>query len=306
MSTARATGVAEGGSSRRSLVGWWKDPWRRPRLLLGITLLYLLWSLLPVLIAVLFSFNAGRSRTSWQGFSTRWYYGDPLQSVWQDPSLHTAVVHTLWLGILATAITIPLGVAMALGLDRWRGRLPATANVVVLLSFVLPEILLAVALLFVVTVLQTPLHLGTVGQVVGLVTYQLSYPVVIVRSRLLTIGAQYEEAAIDLGASPSGAVRRVLLRMLLPAIFASTVLVFADVIDDFVIVRYLSGDASTEPVSVKIYNTARAAPTPALNALATVLLVMSLLVVFVGHRAYRYFTRGERDSSGIDVFAGEV
>ena len=57
--------------------------------------------------------------------------------------------------------------------------------------------------------------------------------------------------------------------MLMPAIFASTVLVFADVIDDFVLVRYLSGGASTEPVSVKIYNTARAAPTPALNALAT-------------------------------------
>ena len=67
---------------------------------------------------------------------------------------------------------------------------------------------------------------------------------------------------MDLGASPFGALRRIILPMLLPAIFASTVLVFADVIDDFVLVRYLSGDASTEPVSVKIYNTARAAPTP--------------------------------------------
>ena len=67
--------------------------------------------------------------------------------------------------------------------------------------------------------------------------------------------------------------------MLMPAIFASTVLVFADVIDDFVLVRYLSGDSSTEPVSVKIYNTARAAPTPALNALATLLLVAALLAV---------------------------
>ncbi len=292
--------------SGRSVRGWWRDPWRKPRVLAGFTFLYLLWSLLPVLIAVLFSFNAGKSRTSWQGFSTRWYYGDPLQSVWHDASLHTAVVHTLTLGVLATVITIPLGVAMALGLDRWRGRLPATANVGVLLSFVLPEILLAVALLFVATVLQTPLHLGTWGQVVGLVTYQLSYPVVIVRARLLTIGAQYEEAAIDLGASPSGAVRRVLLRMLLPAIFASTVLVFADVIDDFVLVRYLSGDSSTEPVSVKIFNTARAAPTPALNALATVLLAMSLLVVFLGWSIYRYFTRGERSAQGIDVFAGEA
>jgi len=195
-------------------------------------------------------------------------------------------------------------VAMALGLDRWRGRIPAGANFIVLITFVLPEILLAVALLFVATVLQTPLHLGTAGQVMGLVTYQLSYPVVIVRSRLLTIGKHYEEAAIDLGASPMGAVRRVLLKMLLPAIFASTVLVFADVIDDFVIVRYLSGGSSTEPVSVKIYNTARAAPTPALNALATVLLASSLLVVLLGFVAYRRFTRGERRS--IDVFAGEA
>ena len=250
-----------------------------------ITFLYLVWSLVPVLVAVLFSFNAGRSRTNWQGFSMRWYYGDPLRSVWHDASLHTALTHTLLLGVLATAITVPLGVAMALGLDRWRGRIPSGADVVVLISFVLPEILIAVSLLFVVTVLSTPVGLGTSGQVIGLVTYQLAYPVVIVRARLLTIGSDYEEAAIDLGASPGGAVRRVLMRMLLPAIFASAVLVFADVIDDFVIVRYLSGDASTEPVSVKVYNTARAAPTPALNALTTLLLLASLLAVVAGYGA---------------------
>ena len=95
----------------------------------------------------------------------------------------------------------------------------------------------------------------------------------------MTIGKQYEQAAIDLGASPMTAIRRVLLPMLMPAIFASAVLVFADVIDDFVIVRYLSGDSSTEPTSVKIYNTARAAPTPALNALATLMLLASFLAV---------------------------
>ena len=170
------------------------------------------------------------------------------------------------------------------------------------MSFVLPEILLAVSLLFVATVLTTPLQLGTTGQVIGLVTYQVSYPVVLVRARLLTIGRDYEEAAIDLGASPSGAVRRVLLPMLFPAIFASTVLVFADVIDDFVIVRYLSGDSSTEPVSVKVYNTARAAPTPALNALTTLLLVASLLAVVVGFLVYRWLTRGEKESRRLDVF----
>jgi len=289
----------------RSPVAWWRNPWRKPWVLGAVTVGYLLWSLLPVLVAVLFSFNAGRSRVTWQGFSMRWYYGDPLRSVWHDGSLHTALTHPLWLGVLATAITIPLGVAMALGLDRWRGRVPAGANLAVLMSFVLPEILIAVSLLFVATVLVSPLKLGTSGQVLGLVTFQLSYPVVIVRARLLTIGRDYEEAAIDLGASPFGAVRRVLLKMLLPAIFASAVLVFADVIDDFIIVRYLSGDSSTEPVSVKVYNTARAAPTPALNALTTLLLAASLVAVAVGFLAYRWFTRGEKGRS-LDVFAGEA
>jgi spermidine/putrescine transport system permease protein len=287
-------------------VSWYRNPWRKPWVLGAVTVGSLLWSLLPVLVAVLFSFNAGRSRVTWQGFSMRWYYGDPLRSVWHDNSLHTALTHTLWLGVLATVITIPLGVAMALGLDRWRGRIPAGANLAVLMSFVLPEILIAVSLLFVATVLVSPLELGTSGQVLGLVTFQLSYPVVIVRARLLTIGRDYEEAAVDLGASPFGAVTRVLLKMLLPAIFASAVLVFADVIDDFIIVRYLSGDSSTEPVSVKVYNTARAAPTPALNALTTLLLVTSLLAVALGFLAYRVLTRGEKNANSLDVFTGEA
>ena len=170
---------------------------------------------------------------------------------------------------IATLITVPLGTLFAIGIDRWRGRLPSGANFLMLLSFVLPEVLLAVALLFVITTVAVPVQLGTTAQVIGLVTFQVSYPAVLVRARLATIGPQYEEAAMDLGASPLGALRRIIMPMLLPAIFASTVLVFADVIDDFVLVRYLSGNAATEPVSVKIYNTARAAPTPALNALAT-------------------------------------
>ncbi len=283
-------------------VRWWRNPWRKPWILGLVTAGYLAWSLLPVVVAVLFSFNNSRSRVTWQGFSMRWYYGDPLRSVWHDSSLHTALTYTLWLGILTTIVTVPLGVMMALGLDRWRGRIPAGANLAVLVSFVLPEILIAISLLFVATVFISPLDLGTTGQVIGLVTFQLSYPVVIVRARLLTIGRDYEEAAVDLGASPVGAVWRVLLKMLFPAIFASTVLVFADVIDDFVIVRYLSGDSSTEPASVKMFNTARAAPTPALNALATLLLVMSLLAVTIGFLVYRFFTRGEK-SQAIDLVA---
>jgi spermidine/putrescine transport system permease protein len=288
---------------RRGIRGWWEDPWRAPRFLQLITLGYLVWSLLPVLVAVIFSFNAGKSRTVWQGFSFRWYWGDPVRSVWHDDTLHTALVHTLVLGVVTTVITVPLGVAFALGVDRWHGRLPSGANFVMLLSFVIPETLLAVALLFVVTEVSQPLQLGTAGQVAGLVTFQLSYPVVIVRARLLTIGKQYEEAAVDLGSSPIAAIRRVLMPMLTPAIFVSTVLVFADVVDDFVIVRYLSSDGSTEPVSVKIYNTARAAPTPALNALASLVLLASLLAVTFGFVVFKWLSRGERGRSSVESFA---
>jgi spermidine/putrescine transport system permease protein len=288
-------------------VTWWNDPWRPPRFLVGITAGYLVWSLLPVAIAVLYSFNDGKSRTTWQGFSFRWYWGDRTLSVWHNDALHTALLQTLKLGLITTLITVPLGVLFAIGIDRWRGRLPAGANFLMLLSFVLPEVLLAVALLFVITTIALPIKLGTTAQVIGLITFQVSYPAVLVRARLATIGPQYEEAAMDLGASRLGALRRIILPMLMPAIFASTVLVFADVIDDFVLVRYLSGDASTEPVSVKIYNTARAAPTPALNALASLLLLAALAAVVVGFLVYRYMTRADTTADrGIGAFAGEM
>ena len=272
----------------------WRNPWRKPWFLLAFTWLYLAWSLLPVAIAILFSFNAGRSRSAWQGFSLRWYYQDPVLSVWHDPSLREALFQSLRLAALTTLVAVPIGVAFAIGIDRWRGRPAAFWNFQMLLSFVMPELIIGVTLLFLVSDLFTFVHLGTRAQLLGLITFQISYPAIIVRARLLSIGREYEEAAMDLGASPTQALRRVLLPLLYPAIFASAVLVFADVIDDFVIVRYLSSDASTEPMAVKIYNSARSSPTPALNALATIMLALSLLMVVAGFVLYRRMTRGER------------
>ena len=269
-----------------------------------ITVVYLLWALVPVAIAVLFSFNAGRSRSVWQGFSLRWYTWDPNGSILNDPSLRNALSHTIVLALIATAITVPLGVCLALALDRWRGRIPTGANFAVLLSFVIPEIALAIGLLFLITMLTTPFGLGTTAQIVGLVTFQLSYPVVIVRARLLTIGTQYEEAARDLGASALGAVKRVLLPMLSPAILVSAILVFADVLDNFVIVRYLSSDMSTETTSMRIYSTARAAPTPALNALATLILVASLGAVIIGWLIYRRLGKNDGGDVSFGSFTG--
>ncbi|MCX6415702.1 MAG: hypothetical protein NTU77_14070, partial [Actinobacteria bacterium] len=93
-----------------------------------ITTIYLLWSLVPVAVAILFSFNAGRSRSVWQGFSLRWYTWDPNGSILNDPALRNALLHTITLAIIATIITVPLGVTFALALDRWRGRVPTGAS----------------------------------------------------------------------------------------------------------------------------------------------------------------------------------
>jgi spermidine/putrescine transport system permease protein len=163
-----------------------------------------------------------------------------------------------------------------------------------LFSFVIPEIIIGISMFLFFTYLLKFVHLGTGAQLLSLVTYQVSYPVIIVRARMLSIGKEYEEAATDLGASPTQAVRRVLLPLLYPAILVSFVLVFADTIDDFITVRYLSGGASTEPLSVKIYNFSRGTLTPAINAAATFLLFSTLVIAVIGVFLYRRITSGQR------------
>src|SRR3954468_14265884 len=123
-----------------------RNPWGKPRFLVLFTGLYVLWSLIPVAIAILFAFNDGRSRTTWQGFSTRWFTGE-TGSVLHDQALRDALGHTLLLAVICVAIATPLGVALALGLQRWRGRGSGTVNSLMLLPLVTPEIVMGVALL---------------------------------------------------------------------------------------------------------------------------------------------------------------
>ncbi len=274
---------------------------RRLPVLRGYVSLYLAWSLLPVVLAILFSFNSGSSVTEWQGFSLRWYVGDPYYSVLHDPALHEAVVQTLRLAVLTTVVAIPIGVLFAIGVHRWRSRQASAWTFLMLLAFVMPELIFGVGIFLLLTNLLTFVRLGTTAQFLALVAWNLSWPAIIVRARLQSIGGDYEEAAMDLGASSIGAIRRVLLPMLFPAIFASTVLVFAGVIDDFVIVDLLSSNAQSQPMSVIIYTLGAhggSAAAPALNALATVMFVMSIVTVAVGWAIYRRLTRGEQRRAG--------
>ena len=275
-----APAVSQRGALRR-FRDWWANPWGKPRFLVVFTLLYLVWSIVPILIAIRFSFNEGRSRSAAQGWSLRWYFDDPDLSVLHDPDLRSALMQSLRLAAIAVLVTVPLGVALAIGLTRWRGRGAGTSRAVSLATLVTPEIVMGTALLLVFIHVLTFIQLGTVAQAIGHITFSLVFILIIVRGRLLAIGPEYEEAARDLGASALQAVRLALLPMLVPAIVASGIVVFAISMDDFVISAFLSSGTSTDTVPVRIYGTGRTAPTPALNALATLTLLFTLAIALV-------------------------
>jgi spermidine/putrescine transport system permease protein len=284
-----------GGQAARPLLRLRRNPWGHPWFLEGFTWLYLLWSIVPIALAVLFSFNNGKSQSVWQGFSWRWYFSDPVNSVLHDPQLRLAVIQTLRLSAYTTLIAIPLGVAFALGINRWRGYTSSTFNFVMILSFVIPELIFGVAMFFLFTDLFKSVGLGTLAETLGLVTWNISWPAIIVQARLVTIGRQYEEAAADLGATQPQIMRRVMMPLLAPAIFASAVLVFSSVIDDFVIVDLLNNSVGNTPMSVYIYSQQHGGNGgPALNALGTIMLVMSFVIAIAGYFGYRFMTRGER------------
>jgi spermidine/putrescine transport system permease protein len=280
------------------------NPWGRPRVLGPLTWLYVIWSLAPVLIAVRFAFNQGRSRTSFQGWSLRWFWEDPNLSVMHDPTLRAALTHSLLLAAIVMVVSVPLGTALALGLRRWTGRGSGPASVLMLLPLVTPELVFAVGMFLLFTTAFASIGLGTTAQAIGQVTFTLSWVVVIVRGRLATIGRDVEEVAADLGAPPLHVIGRVVLPLLVPAMAASLLVAFALSIDDFVVTQYLASGADTTTVPMRIYAQARGAPTPALNALATMMLVASLLALALAFAVYRALSRGGRGASPLQELAG--
>jgi len=267
------------------------NPWGRPRFLWVVGIGYVVWTMIPIVTAVLFSFNETRSISSFTGFSLRWWVWDPDDSLLQDPAIQQAIVQTLKLATLTTVVAVPLGVGFALGLDRWRGRTATSTNFVMMFSFITPELILAVSLFLLFINAFDVIGLGTTAQLLGLTVLALAYPVVIVRARLISLGRDLEEAAVDLGCSPVQSLVRVTLPLLLPAILASGAIVFAIALDDFVTVQQLASDAPTSTVSMYIYGTARGAPTPAANAVGTLMLSASTLIIVLAYLFYRRSTR---------------
>ena len=277
-----------------------RNPWGEARFLWVITYGYIAWSLLPVLIAIRISFNKGRSLVEFQGWSLTWWFEHPTLSAWHRPELRSALFQSVRLASVTMLIAVPLGVAFAIALDRWRGPLPGSANLLMALSWITPELIIGVALFLVFAHLLRFVTFGTWAQSLGLITFEMTYPVIIVRARLLFLGREYEEAAQDLGASPMDSIRRVVIPLISPAIVASAMIVFVVAIDDFVIAAWLSGGSNSETVAVRIYSDARGSVTPALNALGSMMLLTTLVFLFLGGSVYRRLANktrtGERGS----------
>jgi len=219
-----------------------RAPW-----LAAITFGYLVWSLGPLILAIVYSFNAGSSITHWEGFSLRWWVGDPAtqESILYDPSTRSALEHSLWLAILTTVIAVPIGTAFAMGCWGWRSRLSRLGLWTMLVALAIPPVALGAAmwLLFAYPLRGFPLGdfgwFGTRAQVAGLVTVGLPLATLVIWARLLFLNHEQEEMAADLGAPPGGFVWRVLLPQLAPAIGGAAAVVFAGALGEFVIVQAL-------------------------------------------------------------------
>jgi spermidine/putrescine transport system permease protein len=255
---------------------------------------------------VAYSFNDGRSRSVWQGFSLRWWFTDPHASLWRNDAMRNAIANSLILSISTMLIVTPLGITLAIGAQRIRGRSKIVVQGLTSAPLITPEIVVGAALLLTFTRLFTMIPLGYTAQLLGNVTFSLSSVVIIVRARLISIGSSFEEAARDLGATSVQALRFVLMPMLWPSVMASLVVVFAMVIDDFVITSFLSSGVGSETVPLRIYASVRGGATPALNALATLLVITSFTVLIIGLLGLSTWRKQHGERGGLRAALADV
>jgi len=266
---------------------------RKPAFAVAVTVLFFAWLYLPIFAVALFSFNDKKSLSSFSGFSTRWY-----DDFFHNEALLESLVASLGIALVAALGSLLLGTMLALGLERVRSRRGRVIGAITLLPLVTPEIVTGVAALLVFTGVGLKLSLGTV--VLAEITFSIAYVTVIVRGRLASIPLEVEEAARDLGCTPWQALRLVTLPALVPALIASGLLVFALVFDDFVLAFFTTG-VDPQPLPVRIYSSIRFGVSPAINAVGTLMLAVSAVLIVAALLLPRLFNR---KSSSLDLITG--
>jgi spermidine/putrescine transport system permease protein len=252
------------------------DAARRVRLLGLWSLLVYLFLYAPLAVLAAFSFNEERLTAQWRGFTLDWY-----ARLLENTQILTALRNSLLVAVAATAVATAIGTAAALAFHRHRFRRQAALDGLITLPIVIPEIVMASSLLLLFAGLGLRLGLTTV--VLAHVAFSVSYAVVVVRARLAGFDRSLEEAAMDLGAGPWRTFFQVTLPGIAPGVLAAALLVFALSIDDYVITSFVAGVGSTT-LPLQIYSMVRSGISPEINAVSTVLLVATALLLFAAWR----------------------
>jgi spermidine/putrescine transport system permease protein len=252
---------------------------KRSRFPVVVTAAILAFLYLPILVLVVNSFNASRFGAGWGGFSLVWY-----QRLMSHGEIWHALQNTLLIAVGATLVSSVIGTTAGFALHRYRSRLQRMHYSLIYTPLVIPEILMGMSLLLFFVALGVDLGLFTIF--LSHVTFCISYVAMVVLARLQDFDFSVIEAAQDLGADWWVTARRVLLPMLAPGIGAGALLAFTLSMDDFVVTFFVAGPGSTT-LPIRIYSMIKHGAPPLINALSTVLLLVTFGAVCISQRLIR-------------------
>lgn len=242
---------------------------------IGFALLYL-----PMFLVVEQSFNSSKHGQSWAGFTLDWYTG-----LFDNAMVQTTTVNTVILAVVSTLISTLLGTLLAIGIHRtpWGKRMRYFYDMSINVPVVTPDILMAIALAVVFALFRSWTSLfepGMLTMIIAHVTLEISFVVLVVQSRLVSIGKEQIEAARDLYASTAGAWCRVILPQLSTAIISGALLAFTLSLDDFILSFFTSGpDSQTLPLY--IYGSLKRGISPQIHALSTIIFSLTLFIMLL-------------------------
>jgi len=259
-------GTIEAGKRRR---GRWLSRLLTVHGIVGYVFLYF-----PIIILVVFSFNASRYASgAWRGFSLEWY-----ATLFSNEAIGVALKNTLVVAGVSTFVSTVFGTMVALAMERYRFRGKLAFDALLYLPIIIPDIAMAVMLLLFFVLGRARLSLVTI--IISHVTFNISFVAVVVRARLAYFDISLEEAAQDLYANEWQTFRRVTLPLIMPGILGGALLAFTLSIDDFVITFFTSGPGSTT-LPLRIYSMVKLGVTPEINALSSVMLLVSMGLVLL-------------------------
>ncbi|MFZ4597516.1 MAG: ABC transporter permease [Terrimicrobiaceae bacterium] len=227
---------------------------------------------IPIALLVVFSFNSSRLNIRWEGFSTKWY-----EALFTNKTLIVAFQNSLIVACATTVLATLLGTIGAWMLYRYRFPFQRAIGLLIFIPMVMPEVLMGVSLLVLfVQLLNIPLGFTTL--IIAHTTFCFPFVLVGVQARLHGIDPFLEEAAMDLGATPVQAFWKVIVPYLMPAIVSGALMAFTLSLDEYIVTVFTTG-AQTQTLPLKVYGMAKVGLNPQLNALSTLFIVGTILVV---------------------------